>query len=804
MMDHDSLIQLLPQLLNNGASKVVTAEAEAGRQASCWYEGQVCSDKGSTQTNSDSEQLSETSSDQEDESDGSDQDEEDREKQGRISPKPVNLDEIEKFLEGITKPNTPRQAARSHRDMANILKEVNELGRRTLSSGSLLGGGGGGRPPPSPRRRPEACSPAAAAASESALLKEGDLARRVHLSRTQPPASGDEPAPLAPHSGGGGKLSVSEPALGYTLQSLMSEEKKRYLNLTADMILLKQTNLEKEIQMKTQWDEHLRDLIAENSSLKLEMEKLRTQPPSAIQEKLSERTRIKSLVHQVEEQNRLLDGFNAENARLYRELKQLKTDRADLETTVDDLQCEQRLLRARLEAAQRVPAPPPSADVRQEQEQGRQVQQEQERLLRRRDLELERRELELERRWQEVQRAGHEVARLHDLVTQRQSGGCVRCRSRGDGDSGGVRGELNGRVAHPQVASIACQTAIPPSPPRSPARSPAHSPVRSPEHVAAAATAELRSLRAALIQSEQRRDQELQATTVREAELRRSCDAKVRAAEGRLRRLQSSSPTRPDPELMAALRRLKAQLADKERALTQSRRQLEKSQRTVTGLQREREKLLVTIAARGPDGKGESRSRRGSPNRSQRASPSRSWRGSPVQRSPTMSAAAAVVDGRCVDETLLSELQTAIAAVEGENVLLKDQLGQMKLSRDEEVSRRDSQIASLRKENAEVRLKLGVPPSLSPSAGASGEEEVVLSARKDSLMLEMGSHMEAQEQVIVHLRETIRRFQEQTRLIAALEEENRTLRSTVDALHWQEESGRRHDDPDAAQEFNRS
>ena len=776
-MDHDSLIQLLPQLLNKGAENVVPREAEG--QPINWYEEQACSDLTSTQSLSDSDQMSETSSDDKNEPD------QESANPGRTSPMPVDLDEIENFLEGITKPNTPRQTARPCRDMSSIMREVDELGRRTLSSSSLPGGEG--RPPPSPRRPPEARSPAATGtSSESALLNEGDSRRRVRFSRTQQTDSADEPTSLAPHTGSGGKLSVSEPALSHTLQSLMSEEKKKYLNLTADMILLKQSSLENEIQMKTQWEEHLKDLMAENCSLKLEVEKLRIRPPSSDQENLRDRTRMKSLEHRVDEQNRLLDGFNAENARLYRELKQLKTDRTDLETVVDDLQCEQRLLKARLQAAQR--APPPRLPDGQ-QHQGKPQKQEQQ---------LRRRELELEHRWQEVQRAGKEVARLHGLVTQRQSSTCVRCRSRDDGDGDGSPG-LNERVARPQMTSVSCQTAVPPSPPRSPAQSLA----RSPEHVAAAAAAELRSLRAALIQAEQRLEQEQHAAAVREADLRRSCDARVRAAEGRLRRLQSSSPARPDPELMAALRRLRAQLADKERALTQSRRQLEKSQRTVTGLQREREKLLVTLVARSPEEKGDgSRSRRGSPNRSRLGSPSRSQRISPAQRS---SLSATAVEGRCVDEMLLSELQTAITAVEEENVLLKDQLSQMKIKRDEEVSRRDSQIATLRRENAEMRAKQGALPSLSPSAGTSEEEEeAVLSARKDSLMLEMGSHMETQEHVIVHLRETIQRFQEQTKMIAGLEEENRVLRDTIDTLHCEAHTGRRQPDPDVAQGSSRS
>ncbi|XP_043235108.1 ciliary rootlet coiled-coil protein 2-like [Amphibalanus amphitrite] len=774
-MDHDSLIQLLPQLLNKGAVKPASSDPKHTQQSNNWYEEQASSDRTSNQTQSDTDQSSETASSDEDESEESEQQ---AKQQERLSPKPVDLDEIEKFLDGISRTTTPRLTQGRPRDMVNILREVDELGRRTLSSSSLPDRDGAGRPPPSPRRPPEARSPAtpvpaSGAASESALLKEGESAnRRVRFSRTQKAVDRDEPTSLVPRSGGGGKLSVSEPALGYTLQSLMSEERKKYLNLTADMILLKQSSLESEIQMKTQWEEHVRDLMAENSSLKLQLEELRSRPSPDLRGSLSERSRVKNLEHRVEEQNRLLDGFNAENARLYRELQQLKTERADLETVVDDLQCEQRLLRAQLQAAQRAaPAAAPAAGEQRHQEQ-----------------QLRRRELELEHRWQEVQRAGNEVARLHELVAQRQAAPCARCSS--TVTAGAPR--QSERTARPPVATVSCQTVAPTSPTRSPAVSPARPPTRSPEHVAAAATAELRSLRAALVQAEQRLDQETQASSIREADLRRACDAKVRAAEGRLRRMQaSSSPSRHDPELMAALRRLKAQLADKERALTQSRRQLEKSQRTVTGLQREREKLLVSVAAaRSP---AEPRSRRSSPSRSQRASPSR-----------RASVASAAAEGRCVDETLLSELQTAIAAVEEENVHLKDQLGQMKVYMEEEVSRRDCQIAALRRENDELRAKLAVLPSPSPSAAVS-EEDAVLSARKDSLMLEMGSHMEAQEHVIVHLRETIRRFQEQTRLIAGLEEENRALRGTIETLNWRTDSaGGRQLSPDAAQDSNRT
>ena len=765
-MNHDSLIQLLPQLLNKRTGKSTTAEAEAVCQSSDWYEEEACSDQTSTPTQSDSEESPEANSDQDDGTGGDNQD------AGSRSPKPVNLDDIEKFLDGITKPNTPRPAPRQPRDMANILREVDELGRRTLSSSSLLAGGG--RPPPSPRPPSGAHSPvpppATGAASESALLPGADAGRQSRFSQAQQTNGRDKLALLPPRSVS--KLSLSEPALGYTLQSLMSEEKKKYLNLTADMILLKQSSLENEIQMKSQWDEHLRDLMTENSSLKLEIEMLHTRPPPSVQGNAGERTRLKNLEHRVEEQNRLLDGFNAENARLYRELKQLKTERAGLETVVDDLQCEQRLLNARLQAAQR-PSIPSVKDRQQD-----------------RERQLRRRELELEQRWQEVKTAGNEVERLHDMVTQRQTSACARCQGQ-DSDGVSNRGQLE-RNSRPRTVSVSCQTVASSSPPRSPTRSPAHSPsrslARSPEHVAAAATAEVHSLRAALAHSKQRLEQELQAATIRETDLRRACDAKVRAAEGRLRRLQSS-PTRPDPELMAALRRLKAQLADKERALTQSRRQLEKSQRTVTGLQRERERLLVTIAARSPGGRSEeAQSRRGSPNRSQQVSPGRSQRASPVRRASVASMAA--VEGRCVDETLLSELQTAIAAVEEENVLLKSQLSQMKINKDEEVNRRDSQITALRNENTEIRAKLAAVPSPPPSVRASERDETVLSARKDSLMLEMGSHMEAQEHVIVHLRETIRRFRQQTRLIAGLEEENRTLRDTIETLHWQSGVGR--------------
>ncbi|XP_037083514.1 uncharacterized protein LOC119103921 [Pollicipes pollicipes] len=135
----------------------------------------------------------------------------------------------------------------------------------------------------------------------------------------------------------------------------------------------------------------------------------------------------------------------------------------------------------------------------------------------------------------------------------------------------------------------------------------------------------------------------------------------------------------------------------------------------------------------------------------------------------------------------------AIAAVEEENVQLKSQLEQLTVHRDEEVARRDAEITALRNE---LRAKLA---DCRPAQEHPEEHQQMMSARSDSLLLEVRSQMEAQEGVINHLRETIRRFQEQTRLIAEVEGENQTLRETVESLHWQLAKQKHRQNPDNTQ-----
>ncbi|XP_037082205.1 uncharacterized protein LOC119102858 [Pollicipes pollicipes] len=97
MMDSDSLIKLLPELLNHGPDQPAGGRPRLGG----WSAGAVCSDEASGQSQSDCDQTSDSTSDEQE--DGSEETEQDVQHVGeQRSPKLVDLDEIERFLDDIS------------------------------------------------------------------------------------------------------------------------------------------------------------------------------------------------------------------------------------------------------------------------------------------------------------------------------------------------------------------------------------------------------------------------------------------------------------------------------------------------------------------------------------------------------------------------------------------------------------------------------------------------------------------------------------------------------------------------------